>query len=137
MTVDLELVAEPSDAHARDAIRAELDGTLFVEAGAGTGKTQALVDRVVALVLDDVPVSAIAAITFTEKAAAELRDRVRRELRTQAGDPDLGDVGRLRCRVALDDLDAAAICTLHAFAQRILTEFGVPVVVRDGALDLG
>jgi ATP-dependent exoDNAse (exonuclease V) beta subunit len=124
---DLELVPEPGDKPARDAIRTELDSTLFVEAGAGTGKTRALVDRVVALVIDDVPVSAIAAITFTEKAAAELRDRVRRELRTQADNPALGDAGRSRCRIALDDLDAAAICTLHAFAQRILTEFPIEV----------
>ncbi len=65
---------------ARDAIRTRLDATLFVEAGAGTGKTAALVDRVVALVASDVPMRAIAAITFTEKAAAELRDRIRREL---------------------------------------------------------
>ena len=82
MAGDLELVSEPGDAPARTAIRTDLDATLFVEAGAGTGKTQALVDRVVALVIDDVPMPAIAAITFTEKAAAELRDRVRRELRS-------------------------------------------------------
>ncbi len=127
MNDDLELVSEPGDMPARDAIRAQLDHTLFVEAGAGTGKTQALVDRVVALVVDDVPMSAIAAITFTEKAAAELRDRVRRELRARAADPALGEAGADRCRAALDDLDAAAICTLHAFAQRILTEFPIEV----------
>jgi ATP-dependent helicase/nuclease subunit A len=127
MADDLELVPEPGDTPARDAIRLDLDATLFVEAGAGTGKTKALVDRVVALVVDGVPVPAIAAITFTEKAAAELRDRVRRELRTRADDPALDHDGRSRCRAALDDLDAAAICTLHAFAQRILTEYPIEV----------
>jgi ATP-dependent exoDNAse (exonuclease V) beta subunit len=127
VTADLELVSDPGDQPARDAIRTDLDSTLFVEAGAGTGKTKALVDRVVALVLDDVTIPAIAAITFTEKAAAELRDRVRRELRTQAGDPEVTDLQRARCRRALDDLDSAAICTLHAFAQRILTEFPIEV----------
>ncbi len=124
---NIELVTEPGDEPARASIRAELGATLFVEAGAGTGKTQALVDRVAALVVDDVPVTAIAAITFTEKAAAELRDRVRRELRVRSDDPDESDVARSRCRAALDDLDGAAICTLHAFAQRILTEFPVEV----------
>lgn len=107
------------DDAAREAIRARLGETLFVEAGAGSGKTAALVDRIVALVRDEqVPIRAIAAITFTDKAAAELRHRVRAELERHApGEP--------ACRAALDDLDAAAICTLHAFAQRLLTDFPI------------
>src|SRR5262245_37143325 len=68
----------------RDRIVDALDETLFVEAGAGSGKTTALVDRVVALVVDGVELAAIAAITFTEKTAAELRDRVRRALQESA-----------------------------------------------------
>ncbi len=142
MTDQLALFGNLGDKPARDAIGTELDATLFVEAGAGTGKTKALVDRVVALVTTDgpdlpVPIAAIAAITFTEKAAAELRDRIRRELRRRADDPASPQVVRTRCRAALDDLDGAAICTLHSFAQRILTEFpietGLPprIEVRD------
>jgi ATP-dependent helicase/nuclease subunit A len=126
MTDQLALFGtEPGDEAARDAIRTRLDATVFVEAGAGTGKTAALVERVVALVRSGIPMSAIAAITFTEKAAAELRDRIRTAL-SERGEHE-----------ALDALDAAAICTLHAFAQRILTEFpieaGLPprIDVRD------
>jgi ATP-dependent helicase/nuclease subunit A len=105
----------------RDRIVTALDETLFVEAGAGSGKTTALVDRVVALVMSgDVELAAIAAITFTEKAAAELRDRIRQALqvRAVAGSPD----DTRLCRLALDQLDGAAIGTLHSFAQRILSE---------------
>ena len=132
MTDQLLLFADPGDTAARDAIRTELGATLFVEAGAGTGKTAALVDRVVALVTRDGPglpvrVSEIAAITFTEKAAAELRDRVRRELGAVAADSGAAEVVRARCVAALDELDTAAICTLHAFAQRILTEFPIEI----------
>jgi len=126
-------MAEPDDlvdAEARAAIAGDLGTTLFAEAGAGTGKTAALVTRVVALVTADrpVPMRNIAAITFTEKAAAELRDRIRRELQREAaeGDPDRAD----RCLGALAELDAAAVCTLHAFAQRLLRahpiEAGLP-----------
>ena len=58
----------PTDQPARDHIRAARDVTMFVEAGAGSGKTRALVDRVEALVLHDrVPLEQIAAITFTER----------------------------------------------------------------------
>ena len=130
MTYQPPLFEAAGDDDARLDIRRRLHDTLFVEAGAGTGKTAALVDRVVALVRDDgVPMPAIAAITFTERAAAELRDRVRRALMRERAHP--------RCAAALEDLDAAAICTLHAFAQRLLTEFpieaGLPprVQVRD------
>jgi ATP-dependent exoDNAse (exonuclease V) beta subunit len=125
VTDQLTLFDKPGDQPARDEIATRLDVTLFVEAGAGTGKTAALVDRVVALVEAGVPVDGIAAITFTEKAAAELRDRIRAELQARG----LTD--------ALAALDSAAICTLHAFAQRILTQFpieaGLPprLVVRD------
>ncbi len=65
---------------------------------------------------------AIAAITFTEKAGAELRDRLRRVLqeRVIAGGRRRG--GRTAASVALDQLDSAAIGTLHSFAQRILSE---------------
>jgi ATP-dependent helicase/nuclease subunit A len=105
----------------RQRIVDALDETLFVEAGAGSGKTTALVDRVVALVVSgDVELASIAAITFTEKAAAELRDRIRRALQERATAGDSDDTAR--CRLALDQLDGAAIGTLHSFAQRILSE---------------
>ena len=96
---------------------AELDRTLFVEAGAGSGKTRALVERVVALVDSGVSMENIAAITFTEKAAAELRSRIRERLAQRSGEP--------RAEEALRQLDAAAVGTLHAFAHRLLSEHPV------------
>ncbi len=118
------------DEAARHAVRTRLDETLFVEAGAGTGKTDVLVDRIVALVTVDgaagpIAMREVAAITFTEKAASELRDRVRRRLAERALSAAPDSVEHERSLAALDDLDAAAICTLHAFAQRILTAFPV------------
>jgi ATP-dependent helicase/nuclease subunit A len=110
----------PQDQDARDRIRHELGTTLFVEAGAGSGKTTALIDRVLALVVDGVELRSIAAITFTEKAGAELRDRIRARLERETGADDL--MIAERCRQALDQLDSAAIGTLHSFAQRLLTE---------------
>ncbi len=114
-----------TDALARTAIRESLDECLFVEAGAGTGKTTELVRRVVALVTEAaIPISAIAAITFTEKAAAELRDRVRSALDRLARS---GEPGHELARAALDAIDDAAIGTLHGFAQRLLVEHPVEV----------
>ncbi|WP_328519643.1 UvrD-helicase domain-containing protein [Kribbella sp. NBC_00359] len=117
------------DGPARDRIRSDTDSTLFVEAGAGSGKTHALVDRVTTLVLrDGVPLRTIAAVTFTEKAGAELRDRLRVEFERARKGP----AGHL-ADAALDDLDSASIGTLHAFAQQILLahpiEAGLPPLI--------
>jgi ATP-dependent helicase/nuclease subunit A len=111
-----------ADDAARRRIATDLGTTLFVAAGAGSGKTTQLVQRVVALVLAGTPMESIAAITFTDKAADELRQRVRTalQLRAAGSGPDAD-----RCRRALDQLDQAALCTLHAFAQRILTAYPV------------
>jgi ATP-dependent exoDNAse (exonuclease V) beta subunit len=112
----------PTDQSARDDIATLLDQNLFVEAGAGTGKTTALIGRMVAMVLDRaMPIESIVAITFTERAASELRDRFRLSLehvvRTEA-DGNRRDLAER----ALTDVDLAAISTLHGFARRILTE---------------
>ena len=93
------------------------DGPLFVRAGAGTGKTRVLVERFLACVLEDgVPVDRILAITFTDRAAAEMRSRVRARLL------ELGERDRAR------EAESAAISTIHAFCARLL---------RTGALDAG
>ena len=112
----------PPDAEQRRRIADDLDSTLFVVAGAGSGKTTALVRRVLALVeTGAAELGQIAAITFTEKAATELRDRVRSELE-RALATDLAPEPAERYRLALGQLDGAAIGTLHSFAQRILSE---------------
>ena len=105
----------PPDAAVREAVRTRLGETMFVEAGAGSGKTTCLVARFVGLVEAGVEADRIAAITFTEKAAGELADRIRNELQKRSATS-------ARCRAALPALDRAAICTLHAFAQRLLSE---------------
>ena len=113
----------PPDEAARERIRTDLDATLFVEAGAGAGKTSSLVARIVNLVRSGVPITGIAAITFTEKAAAELRSRTRQRLEAQHG-PDTD--------AALDRLDHAPIGTLHSFARRILFDFPIEAGLPPG-----
>jgi ATP-dependent exoDNAse (exonuclease V) beta subunit len=113
---------EPVDQQARDRARTDLASNLFVEAGAGSGKTKVLVDRVLALVTSgEAELAHVAAITFTEKAAAELRDRITRELERYVAERP-GTTEAERCQLALDQADGAAIGTLHSFAQRILGE---------------
>lgn len=116
---------ELSDQAARDLISSTgLDQTLFVEAGAGTGKTTQLVDRIVRTVLErDVALSEIAAITFTEAAASELQARIRVQFERAAVTDD--PIVEQRATQAISDADLAAISTVHGFASRILGEFAV------------
>ena len=123
------------DDEQRQVIREDTERTLFVEAGAGSGKTKSLIDRVATLVLErGVPLRQIAAVTFTEKAGAELRDRLREAFEAARRHSPAGEPLRALADDALDDLDSAAIGTLHSFAQRILTrhpiEAGLPPLVE-------
>src|SRR5438067_4309023 len=116
-------VAELTDADVRKRLRTELNTTFFVEAGAGTGKTTALVSRVVALVAaGDLRMERLAAITFTEAAAAELRDRIRQDLEKAALSRAGSDAGRL-CETASREVDLASIQTIHAFAGALLRTY--------------
>src|SRR5437868_2694784 len=107
------MTSELHDQATRERLRRDLDTTFFVEAGAGTGKTTVLVDRIVTLVAAGrVRMATLAAITFTEAAAAELRDRVRQGLEGAGGDAARPETERARCRAASAEMDLAAIATI-------------------------
>ena len=101
------------------AVVADRNADILVSAGAGSGKTRVLVERYVAL-LADCRIPEIAAVTFTDAAAAEMRERVRRAVR---------DLPELTDHVA--ELDQAVIGTIHALCLQILREH--PVAAGAGA----
>jgi ATP-dependent helicase/nuclease subunit A len=113
----------PQDQDVRSRIQESLEENFFVEAGAGTGKTSSLVDRIVALVASGrAALDRVAAITFTESAAAELRDRIRESLERAVADPERPGDEQACCTQGVADLDRAAIQTLHSFAGNLLRE---------------
>ncbi|MGH2460430.1 MAG: UvrD-helicase domain-containing protein [Chloroflexota bacterium] len=123
---DVHQTTLPIDHPDRQRLESDLDRTFFVEAGAGTGKTTTLVARIVALVrTGKVDPDHLAAITFTEAAATELRDRVRRGLENASRDPSLAADARTRCRDAAGQVDLATIQTIHAFAGTLLRTFSI------------
>ena len=92
----------------REAVE-DRTGSLLLAATAGSGKTRVLVERFVGAVLDDrVEVADVLAITFTEKAASELRDRIRAELEAR------GAVAEARATAT------AHVSTIHGFCARVL-----------------
>ena len=116
---------EPDDQRERELAARWMDGPLLVEAGAGTGKTTLFVERLLRLIREEgVPVGEIAAITFTRKAALELRERIRARLQAAARDAE-GDEARTRLEDALENLESARISTIHGFALSLLRAFPV------------
>ena len=112
-----------SDEEARQRIRKELDISFAVDAGAGTGKTTLLIDRLAGVLLEKrVPLSRVAAITFTDKAAGELIERLRIKLEKAFDDPAIDPQ---LIRRALQDLEQASVSTIHSFCSSILREYPV------------
>jgi ATP-dependent helicase/nuclease subunit A len=94
----------------------------LLEAGAGAGKTGVMVDRYCRLTCDEgVSPNAILAITFTDKAAAELRHRIRDAFTRRA------ERGDLRARVLLGEIGAGWVTTIHGFCNRLLARHPVAV----------
>jgi ATP-dependent helicase/nuclease subunit A len=120
----------PADCTERERAAHDLGNTYLVEAAAGTGKTTLLVERVLTIVTTTLaPLTQVAAITFTEKAAGELKARLRARLEEEAG----GETEEVeRCRVALRDLDGMTVCTIHAFCRELVQQRPVEAGVDPG-----
>ncbi|PSL50609.1 ATP-dependent helicase/nuclease subunit A [Salsuginibacillus halophilus] len=109
------------DEQEREAILHELNENFVVEAGAGSGKTYSLVQRMVNTVASGAAeVHEIAAITFTQKAAQEMEERFRKALKEEAASAE-GEK-KLHCEQALAEVDQIYIGTVHAFCTKMLHE---------------
>lgn len=129
----------PSDHEIRHEIVTDIERSCFVEASAGTGKTRLMVERILEIVeTGAAELDRIAAITFTEKAAGELRVRIRdaigQRLESQCGaDGEPLDATRLeRLREAEGRLDRATVSTIHSFCTQILKERPIEAGVTPG-----
>ena len=130
MTKDL------ADDTARERIRTDLTTNLLVEAGAGSGKTTALVRRLLQHVVSGTPIEQVAAVTFTRKAADELRERLQLRLEAAMTDATLDEAAQYRCATALRDLDRAFLGTIHSFCARILREHPLEAGLDPAFIDI-
>ena len=113
---------KPDDQKYRDMIVRNLDCSMLVEAGAGSGKTTSLVSRMLALIGESkCTVDRMAAVTFTRKAAAELKGRFQIALEDALKKEPDGD-RKARYRTALSDLNLLFAGTIHSFCGRLLRE---------------
>jgi ATP-dependent helicase/nuclease subunit A len=128
VTVEQRTQAPPREPTPEQAAAIAVRGKdVLLEAGAGTGKTGVMVDRYCRLVCDSgLSPDAVLAFTFTEKAAAELRQRIRAELARRA------ERGSERAAAVLAGIGGAWITTIHGFCNRVLAAHPVAAGVDPG-----
>jgi len=113
----------PSDEAARQRARDDHATSLVLVAGAGTGKTTLLIDRIESLVRSGrSSLLEIAAVTFTENAAATMKLRLRERLERTRATEVLSEVERTRAAAAIEVLERAQVSTLHALCTTMLQE---------------
>ena len=144
---DMNNLQQDTDSIARNRIVTEINRNFFVEAGAGSGKTTMLVNRMVAMVENEIDISKICTITFTKAAANEFYERFQNKLieRSVYADKwkDEGTPGQLprpteitkqRCAKALENINLCFMGTIDSFCQMILAEHpyeaGIPSDTR-------
>ncbi|MBX7245628.1 MAG: UvrD-helicase domain-containing protein [Candidatus Sumerlaeaceae bacterium] len=106
----------------------EFPGNVAISAGAGSGKTRVLVEKYFRLLADehpDWPVGSVVAITFTVKAASELRSRIAGRIAEELAKPGLSSNRRARLVEMRRDLAGAPIGTIHNYCARLLRDYAV------------
>ena len=140
---DDRTVAPPPDSVARIAALTDHERSLLVEAGAGSGKTALLAGRVALLIGIGIHPKNIAAITFTEAAAAELLERIESIVRTllsgempvelaEALPAGLTETQRTRLQNGADALDEITCTTIHGFCQQLIRPYPVETGLDPG-----
>ena len=104
--------------------------SIYIEASAGTGKTYTIQLIVARMLAEGTPLKKILIVTYTEKAAGELKDRIRKKIdevlqkgRIDKSEPELSPEQMANFRKAYQDVDNAAIFTIHSFCQKALKEY--------------
>lgn len=104
-----------ADGKQREYITSHLNESMFVEAGAGAGKTTLIIERIVAQLVAGVKPEEIAAITFTTAAAEELRGRIVAEVKKRS-------VSNKKLTSVLHNIENMQISTIHSFCATLLKE---------------
>lgn len=123
------------DKTARQRIQNEINTNFFVEAGAGSGKTYSLVQRMVSMVEGGIDVRKICAITFTRAAAAEFYSRFHSELIKRSRDNNLDEIKRANIENAVKNIDLCFMGTIDSFCNLIISEHpGFAMVPSDSQI---
>lgn len=95
-------------------------GKTIVSASAGSGKTTVMIEKLLGLMSDGMDVSRILAVTYTRKAAAQMKDKLRREAIKKINSPDTDEQLKKRLKKQLPKIAGADISTIHSFCARLI-----------------
>ena len=120
--IDAEREAAELEKKMREDIVNNIRENAFVEAGAGAGKTSLIVNRVVNQIKQGVRPESLVVITFTNKAAGELLERITEALIIEEKNTDISDTERENCTNAVENIEQMNISTIHSFCYKLLQE---------------
>ena len=101
----------------------ESTGETLVSASAGSGKTFVMIEKIIALILEGkAEISSVLAVTFTNLAAAEMKEKLKRAIIARINEENDSDTkARLRCQ--LNEIGASDISTLHSFCANVIRRY--------------
>ena len=111
----------------------ESRGNTIVSASAGSGKTTVMIEKLTRAVLDGTGVEQILAVTFTKKAAAQMKDKLRDSLIKRVQEVSGDDLKRIKAQIA--QIPSADISTIHSFCSRLLRTYFYALDI-DGEFDI-
>ena len=98
----------------------DAQGRTIVSASAGSGKTTVMIEKIIRFIQDGGSVSSILAVTFTKKAASQMKEKLRKALIKKINEKGVAATERERLKVELDNVQAADISTIHSFCARLI-----------------
>lgn len=98
----------------------ESRGKTIVSASAGSGKTTVMIEKMIQMIKKDVDVSRVLAVTYTKKAAAQMKEKLRSNLIKAINSPELSAKDRQRLKNQLAEVPGADICTIHSFCANLI-----------------
>lgn len=98
----------------------ETQGRAIVSASAGSGKTTVMIEKIIRLIRSGGKVSEILAVTFTKKAASQMKEKLRKALIAAINEPNLDASRRKFLKEQLDEVSTADISTIHSFCSRLI-----------------
>ena len=96
-------------------------GKTIVSASAGSGKTTVMIEKIIKLLISDKEkVSNILAVTFTKKAASQMKEKLRKALIDKMNDASTEPAQKENLKVQLQELPSADISTIHSFCSKLI-----------------
>ena len=98
----------------------ETQGRVIVSASAGSGKTTVMIEKIIRLIKAGTHVDELLAVTFTKKAAAQMKEKLAKALIEAINAPETTDEKRQELKERLSEVPSADVSTIHSFCARLL-----------------